>query len=430
MSVTRTFTANGKQVTIEAKENGSLTVQLTPRTFEDLNVFMHVHLREFQALYPQLQANRNTTDEVWNQALSSALDTLKSSYPVTMLTGSLGIKDPMVLGSDPMKVLEAVTAQKFQPWSFSTNAHAAIQAKILTITNLKQQLENSLSSAHGLSDKALEARTHKRRAAIRSLDQRSDNLADLEKDIDKNSRELRKMLGDYTYAAQQRWWEIPTNQPDSDEKTFKVRIKLGKFRQYVFFSRYRHSIPYFLQGQWSDENMAFKPDSKFMNTLTILTAGDLETAFRNFVETQYLPFLNSNGHKAPIKFSEDYQPDGNVPRFAADKYYGDQGMHCTPVTTDGIAFTLTQAEHALLYRILMYVRDPKKVMSTVDANAIAAGLRTILPNSEFGRMATAYPKLAAILPALRKRPNGADAQGNLTSSIKDFDQRLSLNMSL
>jgi hypothetical protein len=432
MPVARTFTANGKQITIKANENGSLTIQLqgNSREFEDLNVFMHFYLTDFQALYPQLQATRNSTQEVWNQAVSSALDTLGSSYPVTMLSGSLGVKDPMVLGPDPMKVLEAVTDQKFQPWSFSRNTLAAIQAKVLEITNLKNDVEGSLSSARTASDKALKSKAGPRHLALHKIDQQSEALDALETSLAKSSRELNQMLHELSVTAQRSQWEIATKQPESDDKTFRVKIKLGKFRQLIFFSRYRHSIPYFLQGQWSDENMAYKPDSKFMNTLTILTAGQLETAFMDFVTTQYIPFLNLKGHKAPVKFSETYQTNGAVPIFEADKYYGNQGMHCTPVTTANIAFTLTQAEHALLYRILMYVRDPVKAMSVAEANAIADGLRQIQLNSEFANMAQAYPKLAAVLVSLPGRPSDGSAKSNLLSSIRDFDKKLSLGMKL
>jgi hypothetical protein len=107
-------------------------------------------------------------------------------------------------------------------------------------------------------------------------------------------------------------------------------------------------------------------------------------------------------------------------------------MHCTPISTPGVAFTLTQSEHALFYSMLPYIRDPTKQYSTKDANGIADGLRKVAQDSEFAKMTVAYRKFADTMRALHNRglerlthtpPPGkplADAITNLTSAIKDY----------
>lgn len=435
MPDTKPFTAGGQQVTITANDDGSLEAKVSGhgRTYDNLDDLLHFQLVVFQQLYPQLRVSLAGSSAVWNQALAPALDTLRSTYPDTLLGGTLGAKDPHALGAEPMKVVETVTSAKFQTWSFSTNSLAAVQAAVLQVNASRDGITKQIQRAQLYSDRALNSKSGKRVQAQKAVDASATDLAQLEKDLELHQAQLAKLVRELEASAKGRFWMLSTKQPDAGEnKTFRVKIKQGKFRQLVFFSRHRHSIPYYLTGQVGDDGAFLAgPQSKFLNTLTILTAGELETAFTSFVRDVYVPFLNL-GDRSVRKYTQDYQPPQNHPMFHAEKYYSDQGMHCTPVSTPGVAFTLTQQEHALFYAILPYIRDPGKAITAGDANSIAGGLRGTTAESEFAKMTLAYPKLTEILRALSNRGKAAlqkvpapnkptqDAIKNLQNAIRDF----------
>ena len=439
MAKTRKFLVKGgRTVVVTAQDNGNVEIgiQGDPRTFPSLDDFLHLFLSEMQELFPQLELSTRDESALWNQSIARALDSLKSAYPITLLRGALGERDPHVLGPEPMKVVRHVTGCPFQDWSFSSNTLAQVQASVAAISQTREQMTAKLSSADTFSAKALKEKGAPRRTAIRKIDSAGADLEQLERDMAAHERGLAAFLKAQLNDASARTWELCTKQPaDADSKTCKVKIKKGKFRQILFFSRHRHSVPYFLGPHWTDDDLVFdaNPESKLLNTLTTLTSAELEAAFLVFVRDVYLPRLNRQRSATldVCQFKTAYDPpQAGTPQFIADKYYGDQGMHCTPVATAGCAFTLPQAEHRVLYILLRYKRDFAKAIVAGDAQLMADGLRSASATSQLALLALAYPKLCEALLAIHGRIAASPVQQhkNLVAAIKEFDGRLKLNL--
>jgi hypothetical protein len=435
MAQTRSFEAKGKKVTITANDDGSLAVKIGDRNYNSLEKFMHLHLEEFQALYPQLEASMNGDSAVWNAAISQALSTLRSAYPITLLRGGLAERDPHIRGANPVEAVRNFTGSACLDLSRSTLT--VVQAKLTEIGAAKADIDQELLNANKLSARALEERTRKRRHVTEKVVASKDTLIGLEQALQAREAELVTMLTDLEKAAAREEWEICTKQPDADTKAFKVKIKKAKFRQIVFFSRHRHSIPYFLEPHWTDDDFVFAagPESKYLNTLTILTANELQSAFEEFVKNVYLPCLNNKmrGSTVLCQFKDDYNVGERVPLFIADKYYGDQGMHCTPRETRGCAFTLSQEEHRFFYVMLLYKRDHDKTITNAHAQLVADGLRRQTPDQVFAQMTVAYPKLLETLTNLHKRCSrqGPTPQIKaLMSAIVDYGELLKLQLNL
>jgi len=434
MPKTRSFQVKGKEIKVTANDDGSLVVNILDRNYDSLEKFMHLHLQEFQALYPQLEASINGDNAVWNAAISQTLSTLRSAYPITLLRGGLAERDPHILGANPVEAVRHFTGSACM--DLSHNTLTAVQAKLTEIEEAKAEIDQELLNANAASAKALKERTQKRRLALRKVVGAKDTLVGLEQALEAREAELVTMLTDLERAAAREEWEVCTKQPDADTKAFKVKIKKAKFRQIVFFSLHRHSIPYFLEPHWTDDDFVFAagPESKYLNTLTILTAHELQNAFKQFVENVYLPCLNSKrGSMVLCQFKDDYPVAERVPLFIADKYYGDQGMHCTPRETRGCAFTLSQEEHRFFYVMLLYKRDHDKTITNAHAQLVADGLRGQTRETVFAQMTVAYPKLLETLTNLHKRCSRQAPTPQikaLMSAIVDYGELLKLQFNL
>lgn len=179
-------------------------------------------------------------------------------------------------------------------------------------------------------------------------------------------------------------WAVTHNADfSSADKPISATVSYGVGDDHVFFSGFRHSIATLLSGEIDEI-----PPAKAKNTVPILGGRVLADAFNDFVTTVYLPFLE--GKSTLEKFRGDYKPsDDSYPKFIADKYYAGQGMHCTPVHTEGSAVTLNQSSFRLLTLLAQFKR-PEGVFTAGNLNTVIKILEGDV--SEFVDFLKMYPK--------------------------------------
>jgi len=423
MPKVRTFViAGGVIVEVVANDDYSVTVTVTEgssrRTYASLDDFLHMEMGTFQSVYPQMD---QAQDPEWRSNATSALTAISRAYPPPVLTGTLGEDALFAAGADPLAVVAFYSDVQLRPGQVTTNTLASLRASVQQIDAARGTVMRTLDNASAASAQALASRTGKRRAALQRF---STLMARVPQEVS-NVRQQEAALSAQIHAlkrqAQMQRWAVTDKQPhDPTSKTYRVKIKKGKFRDYVYFSQHRHSIPFFLEG-----HAAASPDSKPLNTLTILTEGDLIRSFDEFVLRTYVPFLNEHHVDQVVAFHEIYAPPAGAPRFTADKYYADQGMHCTPVATPGIAFTLAAEEHAFFVVMLHYVQQPTAQISAPHLATLTRGLDAAQATTAFGQLAAAYGKLIEILSYLPNRARPAD-RTTLAGHIRGVKERLHL----
>lgn len=418
----RSFALGAIRVEVTVEDDHSMDIRVvegaSTRTYRSLEEFFRLEMRVFQGVYAQM---RGAQDPDWLGRMTPALQTISNGYAEPLLLGTIP-SDATAGGRGTMDVLERVTGQSYRDWEVTEGTLQSLAGRVQEIATARDAVLSSVDSAARFSSTALAQGTHKRRQALGRLDAKAAAVPQQLAELKQKEEALKRLLRELRSNAARAAWQVAGDQSQNTvgKKSFSIKIKKGKFRQLVFFSQHRHSVPYFLEGH------AENPDSKYMNTLTILTESQLVTSFERFVRNVYVPFLNRERADHPLRFDGDYAPEAGDPKFCADKYYGDQGMHCTPVVTPAVAFTLTQQEHAFFIRLLVHVREPTKVIPHGDVAGIVARLDAVRPDTPLGQLAIAYRKLAEIFDYFPKRAqNLADAQ-LMTNAIQRCRQALGL----
>ncbi|WP_152644454.1 hypothetical protein [Pseudomonas sp. FeS53a] len=392
--------SSGDQILVTANPDHTLSVSIKGGkwTYTSLEKYFLLHISSFQSVWKNLSTYDKSD---WSEYMFPAILAMKASYHETALSGTaINFKNTSATINSATGLSTRNTQREF-----TTNTWHQLDQHAQHINKTQEKINSTLHSAQTISTNALKKNSNDRRKAEKILKTTLEKIKTESDTLERQKEELRERHR--ILISNNEVWKIAGDQSEIDiaeHKSFRVKIKKGKLREYIFFSRFRHSIPYFLQ-----EHVGEIPPGKHLNTITTLTESQLENSFFHFIENSYLPHLNRKNSGNALKFTEKNVNPNGYPEFHADKYYPDQGMHCTPIATSNVSFTLNSDDYNFLIELLNLVRRPTDEITSKKCKSLIQHInRAIKTNSEIIRLAANYNKFIEAIGYLPKRAANKD----------------------